>query len=265
MKTAIIIPARYASTRLPGKPLAMIAGQTMLSRVVDIARAAASDMHDVQIVVATDDARITDHCDALGVKWVMTPSECPTGTDRVHAAVDQLEDKPDFIINLQGDAPLTPPDFVASLIKSFADKPTDVVTPVTQLSWEQLDRLREQKKVTPFSGTLAVFDQDSGRAFWFSKNIIPAIRKEEKLRAMGPMSPVYRHPGMYGYSRAMLATYTTLPEGRFEALEGLEQLRVIENGFEIRCVPVDYRGRPAMNGVDSPEDLARCEALLAAQ
>jgi 3-deoxy-manno-octulosonate cytidylyltransferase (CMP-KDO synthetase) len=264
MKTAIIIPARYGSTRLPGKPLAMIAGKTMLHRVVDIAREAAKDLPHVSVVVATDDARITAHCQELNVASVMTPVDCPTGTDRVEAAVQQLKDVPDFILNLQGDAPLTPPDFLTAMIGSFAKAPTDVVTPVTQLTWEQLDTLREDKKTTPFSGTVAVFDEKTGAAHWFSKNIIPAIRKEETLRASEKMAPVYRHIGMYGYSRAMLATYVTLPEGKFETMEGLEQLRVLENDFTIRCVPVEYRGRPSMSGVDSPEDIARAEKFLVA-
>lgn len=267
MKTAIIIPARFGSTRLPGKPLAMIAGQTMLQRVIAIAEEAVKNIGNstghIDIIVATDDARIGNHCDELGAKWVMTPIECATGTDRAEAAILQLADTPDFVINLQGDAPLTPPDFISAMIESYAANPTDVVTPVTQLTWEQLDTLRKNKQTTPFSGTTAAFDETSGKAFWFSKNIIPAMRKEDALREKSPLSPIYRHIGLYGYSRDMLRVFTTLPEGRFENMEGLEQLRVLENGYEIRCVPVDYRGRPSMSGVDSPEDITRCEALLA--
>lgn len=265
MKTVIIIPARYGSTRLPGKPLAMIAGQTMLSRVVDLAREGAKGLDDVRIVVATDDARIGAHCDEIGAEWVMTPVDCPTGTDRAEAALQALGTEADFVVNLQGDAPLTPPDFITAMIDAYRKAPTDVVTPVTQMTWDQLDKLRENKKTTPFSGTTAVFDQDTGKAFWFSKNIIPAVRKEEKMRENSDLSPVFRHIGLYGYSRAMLKTFITLPEGRFEAMEGLEQLRVMEHGYEIRCVPVEYRGRPSMSGVDSPEDIARAEALLAAR
>ncbi len=262
MKTAIIIPARYGSTRLPGKPLAMIAGKTMLHRVVDIAREATRTHTDATICVATDDTRIAEHCDALGVKWVMTSLDAPTGTDRVEEAVQQLPDNPDFVVNLQGDAPLTPPDFITAMIDSFNENPCDVVTTVTQLTWAQLDKLRENKKTTPFSGTTAVFDPNTGKAHWFSKNIIPAIRKEESLRTSGELSPIYRHIGLYGYKRDMLAHYITLPEGKFEAMEGLEQLRVLEHGFEIRCIPVDYQGRPSMSGVDSPEDIIRTEELL---
>lgn len=263
LKTAIIVPARYASVRLPGKPLAMIAGRTMLERVVRIAHKAAEGLAGASVVVATDDGRIAAHCKDIGADFVMTDPACPSGTDRAAEVVRTMGDKPDFILNMQGDAPLTPPDFLRAMIDSFAAAPCDVLTPVTQMTWEQLDRLREAKKTTPFSGTCAVFDGKTGRAFWFSKNIIPAVRKEDRLRAEGPLSPVWRHIGIYGYAREMLEKYSALPAGRFEELEGLEQLRVIESGHEIRCVPVDYKGRASMSGVDSPEDIARAEALIA--
>ncbi|MEJ0063359.1 MAG: manno-octulosonate cytidylyltransferase [Alphaproteobacteria bacterium] len=263
MKTAIIIPARWGSTRLPGKPLAMIAGRTMLARVAAIAKVAANGDPLVNIVVATDDPRIAAHAAEIGVDAVMTPPECPTGTDRVHAAVAQLASSPDFVINLQGDTPLTPPDFIGGLIDAYRKAPADVLTPVTNMNWEALDRLRESKKTTPHSGTVAVFDRQTGMAHWFSKTILPTMRKEEALRAKEQFSPVWRHVGIYGYSRAMLDKYVTLPEGYYEKLEGLEQLRVLEHGYKIRCVPVDYRGRASMSGVDSPEDIARAEALIA--
>jgi len=263
MRTTIVIPARYGSTRLPGKPLAEIAGQTMLQRVVRIAQAAAKGDLNIEILIATDDKRIAQHAEELGEASVMTPESCRTGTDRVQAAVAQMEIKPDLILNLQGDAPLIPPDFLRAMIDSFANNPADLVTPVTQLTWAQLDKLREDKKTTPFSGTTATFDEKTGTAFWFSKNIIPAIRKEKELRQKSELSPVWRHIGLYGYSKKMLEKFPTLPEGKFEKLEGLEQLRVLEHGYKIRCVPVDYKGRANMSGVDSPEDIARAEALIA--
>ncbi len=262
MKTVIIIPARYGSTRLPGKPLAMIAGKTMLSRVYALALAAAQHDPDIEVVIATDDERVGNHCDELGAKWVMTPVSCPTGTDRALAAVEKLGTKPDFVLNLQGDAPLTPPDFIRGMIDAFkADPKLDVVTPVTQMTWEQLDKLRESKKTTPFSGTCVILNKDD-IALWFSKNIIPAIRKEEKYREKGALSPVFRHIGLYGYSRTMLEKFVALPEGYYEALEGLEQLRVIENGYTVKAVKVDYAGRASMSGVDSPEDIIRTEELI---
>jgi len=263
MYTAIIIPARYASTRLPGKPLAMIRGQTMLQRVVRLSLAAAEGLKNVSVVVVTDDSRIVQHCDELGVISVMTSPDAPSGTDRVAEAIRHLPSKPDFVLNMQGDAPLTPPDFLRALIDAFAASPCDAVTPVTQLSWKQLDSLRQNKLLTPFSGTTAVFNEKTGNAFWFSKNIIPAIRKEEELRQKNDLSPVFRHIGLYGYSVDMLEQYITLPESFFEKMEGLEQLRILENGYTLRCIPVDYKGRANMSGIDSPEDVARAEALIA--
>lgn len=268
MKTLIIIPARYGSTRLPGKPLAKIAGKTLLERVVEIARAAKSDNPLIHITVATDDKRIGAHADELNVDWVMTSEACPTGTDRALEAAEQIDFDAEFIINLQGDAPLTPPDFVSSMIAAFqkakdGDQPSDVVTPAVQLTWDELDRLREQKEETPFSGTTATFNQTTGQAYWFSKQIIPAIRKEDSLRDASPLSPIWRHVGLYGYSRKMLETFVTLPKGEFEELEGLEQLRTLEHGYRIQCVPVDYQGRANASGVDSPQDIERVEALIA--
>ncbi len=263
MQTAIIIPARYASTRLPGKPLALIKGQTMLQRVVGVSLAAAKGLKNVSVVVATDDERIVQHCNKLGVMAVMTPIEANTGTDRVAQAVRQMTNKPDFILNMQGDAPLTPPDFLRAMIDTFAASPCDAVTPVTQLTWEQLDNLRQNKLTTPFSGTTVTFNETTGNAFWFSKNIIPAIRQEKELRKKSVKSPVFRHIGLYGYSLEMLERYVKLPESHFEQLEGLEQLRLLENNYTIRCVLVDYKGRANMSGVDSPEDIVRAEELIA--
>lgn len=263
MRAVVVIPARYGSTRLPGKPLTLIAGQTMLSRVYGIACAAAQANGDTDVVVATDDARIGAHCDEIGAPWVMTPASCPSGTDRALAALGQLKHAYGRVINLQGDAPLIPPDFVTALLNAFEIDPAiEVVTPAVRLSWAELDGLRAQKQDSPFSGTCVVVDTH-GKARWFSKQIIPAIRNEALLRRRGSLSPVLRHVGLYGYTLKMLQTYATLPAGHYERLEGLEQLRILEHGHSIGVVQVDYRGRAAMSGVDSPRDVARAEALIA--
>lgn len=259
MKTAIIIPARYASTRFPGKPLALLAGKTVLERVVDIARSVAQQTADVTYAIATDDGRIEQFCKDHDIPVILTPADCETGTDRVMAAAQTLSTAPDFIINLQGDAPFTPADFVTDIITAYKNNlSADIVTPVVRLTWDELDKLRESKKSTPFSGTTAILDSKN-RALWFSKNIIPAIRKEDRTQ---PHSPVFRHIGLYGYGHAALQKYITLPPSHYEQLEGLEQLRALENGMTIQAVVVDYKGRPAMTGIDSPEDLQRAEALL---
>lgn len=261
VKTLVVIPARYGSSRFPGKPLAKIAGKEMLLRVVDIARKGTAKT-EARIVVATEDQRIMDFCAAHGVECLMTSDACKTGSDRVCEAVKILDEKPEFIINLQGDNPVCPPWFIEELIKTFEeDKSVDLVTPCTELSWEALDKLRESKKTTPFSGTTCVADKN-GYALWFSKNIIPAVRKEADLREKSAKSPVLRHIGLYGYKAESLFKFKELEESPYEKLEGLEQLRFLENGMKIKIAKVDYGAFEGMSGVDSPEDVKRAEALF---
>ncbi len=260
MNKAIIIPARYGSSRFPGKPLADLAGKTMLQRTVEVAQEAAKILDEnVQVVVSTEDDRIAAHAKEIGVMCVMTSDTCPTGTDRAYETIQKLDVKPDVVANLQGDAPLTPPDFVAELLNLFNTyKDAQVATVATQLSWDALEDLRAQKKISPFSGTTVVLSEEND-GIWFSKNIIPAVRKEDRSQLM---SPVYRHIGLYGYTAKALAEYVTWDMSHYETLEGLEQLRWLENGYEIKVGKVDYRGRPAMSGVDTPEDAKMATKLL---
>ena len=263
MKAVIIIPARYHSTRFPGKPLIFLAGKTLLNRVCDIALYAATRVPmEVEVIVATDDQRIVSHAESIGVQAVLTPQHCKTGTERAFATVEQLKIQPDAIVNLQGDAPLTPVHFVEAILQELSsDQSIQWVTPVAQLSWQELDQLRENKKTTPFSGTTVILDHQD-RAVWFSKNIIPAIRDEKKLRHRDKSSPVYRHIGLYGSTLEMLRIYANLSQSPHEVLEGLEQLRLLENGYQIHVVKVYYGDHPAMSGVDTPEDAKRAEDLI---
>ena len=235
----------------------------MLQRVCEIAVAAAETIAGpVEIFVATDDERISTHAQALGIPALRTPTNCKTGTERVVAALEQLSPAPDFVLNLQGDTPLVPHHFVSTVMNALiAEKSVQWVTPVTQLSWRELDQLREHKKTTPFSGTTVIVDKDD-HAVWFSKNIIPAIRGEEALRKCGSDSPIFRHIGIYGYPVAMLRVYHQLAQTPHEILEGLEQLRLLENGYRIRVVKVKYGDHPTLSGVDTPEDAKRAEALI---
>lgn len=262
MKTAIIIPARYGSTRFPGKPLVNIAGESMLSRVVSVGRKAAEQAGGTMLAVATEDDRIAAHCKDLGVECVMTSDNCATGSDRVLEAAEKMGGDFDFVLGLQGDAPFTPLAAPAAMIGAFHDNPAlEVVTPVVRLRWMELDALREAKRTTPFSGTTAVIDKD-GYARWFSKAILPAIRKEDALRNAGEFSPVHQHIGLYGFRFDVLKKFVSLPQGHYEQLEGLEQLRLLEDNISIRAVTIDVDAGLAQAGIDSPEDVARAEKIL---
>jgi len=262
MKIAIIIPARYGSTRFPGKPLVKIAGKTMLERVVDVGRAAANAHDNVDLMVATEDQRIANHCKEIGVPCHITSDECATGSDRVLEAAELAGGHYDVLLSLQGDAPFTPPDAISGLIKIFKDKPdTEVATPVVRLRWPELDALRAAKLVTPFSGTTATID-NKGKALWFSKNIIPAIRKEKDMRGQDEFSPVHQHLGLYAYRTDILKRFVALPQGDYEQLEGLEQLRFLENGISITTLTLNVDIGIAQAGIDSPEDVERAEKLL---
>lgn len=268
-KVLIVIPARYASTRLPGKPLLNIAGVAMLKRVANVAACVAAKLEDCAYVIATDDERIADFCNAENLPVVMTAQSCQSGTERCWDAVQKSPHKPEFIVNLQGDNPLCPPWFLTRLIvdwqqqeKTAVQHASQVFTPFVHLSWEELDKLREQKKVTPFSGTTVQINRE-GYALTFSKIILPAMRKEETLRVQLTKPPVRRHIGLYAYTFDALAQYFSLEAGQYEDPEGLEQMRFLEHGIPVKMVEVDYRGRTGMSGVDSPEDIARAEAIIA--
>lgn len=257
----IVVPARYGSTRLPGKPLLEIAGRTLLERVVAVARAAAAQAGNCAVVVATDDARIAGHARALGVDVAMTDTALDSGSARACAAALARPVRPDLVINLQGDAPFIPPALVAGLIVRLRSGTADVATPVYRLDWARLDALRAHKRAAPFSGTTCIRGED-GRAVWFSKAIVPAIRDEADLREAGPLSPVWQHLGLYGYRMAALEWFAATPPGDYETLEGLEQLRFLEAGRTIATVAVDPPSH-AMSGIDTAQDLALAEETIA--
>lgn len=262
MKTLIIIPARYGSTRLPGKPLLKIAGVSMLQRTYTIAKHATEKLANVDIVIATDDQRILEHSKKFSAHCVMTAATCQTGTDRVLAAIKQLDYIPDLVINLQGDAPLTPPNFIVALITAMADtNSVEVATLAAQLNWHELDKLRAHKKSSPFSGTTVIINADNN-ALWFSKNIIPAIRDEQNLREQMSLAPIYRHIGIYAFRYEMLQKYASMQQTYYEKLEGLEQLRLLEHGYAIHVVPVSYAGKETIAGIDTMKDLKLAEKLI---
>ena len=308
MNTTIIIPARWASKRFPGKPLAMLGGKEILRRVWEIADAVCREMPNCRAAVATErreegGGAILDFCHRSDIPVIETSAACRSGSDRAWEAVRVMREKDgwdtDVVLNLQGDNPFCPPGFLTAMISAFREFPgTQVATPFVRLSWEELDALREAKKTTPGSGTTVIVGRD-GNAQWFSKNIIPAIRGEEKLRAASGtvagngaqrsdriavenysavlsghcasatfpaaagISPVCRHVGLYAYRVPALAYFAAAPAGEYEKLEQLEQLRFLENGLPVRMVEVAYpAGWRVMSGIDSPEDLSRAEGWM---
>jgi 3-deoxy-manno-octulosonate cytidylyltransferase (CMP-KDO synthetase) len=256
----IVIPARYGSTRLPGKPLHPIAGRILLERVAAIAVAAAQQLGDAEVLVATDDERILAAARRLGLEAVMTASEISSGSGRALAALKATGRSAGLVVNLQGDAPFTAPEHIVEIVQAARGSAAEVTTPVVQLDWARLDALIAHKQTTPASGTTCIRD-GAGRAVWFSKTVLPFMRKQAELRATGPMSPVLQHIGIYCYRTPALEAFEAAPPSAYEQLEGLEQLRLIELGLDIRAVIV----RPApitMSGVDSPADVERAERLI---
>lgn len=268
--TLVIIPARWGSSRLPGKPLIELAGQSMLARVHQAALNACNGLAQVAVVVSTEDDRVLSHADQIGAHCLLTPADCKTGTDRAQATLALIKaQNPSteikWVINLQGDAPLTPPTLIRDLITTIRQNPEiQVLTPAAQLSWEALDQLRKNKQDSPFSGTTVTMTPDK-KALWFSKCVIPGIRKEAQLRQTTALSPVWRHIGLYGFQANTLNTFVELPEAHYEALEGLEQLRLLENSIPVHVLAAEIGALSALSGVDTPEDAARISQWLKAQ
>lgn len=253
MAVAIVIPARYGSTRLPGKPLRAVAGVSLIRRVWSLAAA----VPGVAVHVATDDERIADHVRGFGGSAILTPAACRDGTERALAAAEQLPQPPDVVVNLQGDAVLTPPWVIEAVAAAFTGTGVAMATAATRMGAAAYQALVAAKAGGEVGGTTVTFDRQ-GNALYFSKAVIPFLR-----RAAEPL-PVWRHIGLYGYRLDTLRRLVALEPGPLEQVEQLEQLRALENGIPIRVVPVDYRGRTHW-AVDSEEDIRRAEAIIAAE
>jgi len=243
------------------KPLLPIAGITLLHRTVALARRALAGEPGARLVVATDDRRIADHAEEVGCDAVMTAPGISTGSGRALAAALAEAERPAVVVNLQGDSPFQSPRALGAMVRALRDSDAAVATPVVRLGWDALDGLREHKRVAPFSGTTCVRTAE-GRALWFSKQILPAIRGEDRLRADGPLSPVWRHIGLYAYRMAALEAFEAAPPTALERLEGLEQLRLLELGLPVAAVEV-APPRFDISGIDTQADIARAEALIA--
>lgn len=262
MAVLIVIPARFASTRYPGKPLVPLTGAAGESRslVERSWRAAMAVSGADRVVVATEDDRIRRAAEGFGAEVVMTSDQCRNGTERCAEALDRLGGGYDIVVNLQGDAPLTPPWFVEDLIAGLRAAPTaDIATPVLRCDGEMLASLLADRRAGRVGGTTAVFGQDN-RALYFSKEVVPYTGQDYPADAP---TPVFHHVGVYAYRPAALAAYARWPVGPLEDLEKLEQLRFLEQGKWVLCVEVAARGRQFWE-VNNPEDVPRVEAMMKA-
>lgn len=252
-KSIVVIPARYESSRFPGKPLAPIQGVTMIQRVWQIAQRC---QQPDEIYIATDSELIASHAQSFGAKVLMTPIECLTGTDRVAAACAQFANDDDIVISLQGDAVLTPPWVIDEVIDALQKNPSmPIATPAVKLTHTALKTFLNHKKISPSSGTTVTFDKNF-KALYFSKQPIPF-----HYDLTAPTAQMYRHIGLYGYRYQTLKILQSLPQSPLEKAEKLEQLRALEQGIPIQIVCVDYKGR-SHGSVDTPEDIKVVEHII---
>lgn len=260
MRTVIIIPARYASTRYLGKPLAMLTlPDGSHKSLIQMTWEAAQQVSGIDAVyVATDDERISQTSQAFGAEVIMTSETCHNGTERCAESVSNKGIQADIVVNLQGDAPLTPPWFIEALVDEMKrDFQVQMATPVLRCDPLTYGHFLEDRKNGRVGGTTATFDQ-ARNALYFSKEVIPYI---DPNKAISAPVPVFHHVGVYAYRPAALAAYGGWQPGPLEELEGLEQLRFLENGYPIRCVEVDAKGRVFWE-LNNPEDIPRIETAL---
>jgi 3-deoxy-manno-octulosonate cytidylyltransferase (CMP-KDO synthetase) len=236
--TVIVIPARYASTRFPGKPLAILAGKPMIQHVYEKAVASKAST----VLVATDDQRIIDAVTAFGGKAVMTRADHPSGTDRIAEAVKLAAPDADIVINIQGDEPLIPVSVIDELISLMEEKEELEMATVA---------VPGNRETMTENNVKAVFGNNN-MALYFSRSMVPF------LRSGGEDCPVWLHWGIYAFRRDILEKFVQLPAGRLENCEKLEQLRALENGISIYV----HNSNLESIGVDTPEDLVKAEKKL---
>jgi 3-deoxy-manno-octulosonate cytidylyltransferase (CMP-KDO synthetase) len=244
-KVMAFIPARYASTRLPGKPLVDICGKPLLQWVWE---AAVSAEKLDRVVIATDDGRIADLCQLIGAEFVMTPSGLPSGTDRVEYAYELLKSDADIVLNIQGDEPLLTGGVVDNLISSFLKSDCDAGTLVKMTNSAQ--ELKDQAIVK------VVFTNDN-KAMYFSRTTIPFLRGYDK-ESWHLRYSFFKHIGIYIFRADALKKFVKLPGSDLEKAEKLEQLRMLQNGMSIKCVEIDYD----LHGVDTFEDLEKVRSII---
>ncbi len=260
---AIIIPARYASSRFPGKPLAPLrgAGGEVKSLIQRTWECASTIPGSVGIWVATDDSRIAEPVEALGGRVVMTSPECRNGTERCAEAAIKLEGVADIFVNVQGDAPLTPDFVVMDLVEALAADPqAAMATPAIACSKSLYHHLVNDQAQGRVGGTTVVFN-GANRALYFSKRVIPHVPESAADEAH---KAVHLHLGVYAYRPEPLARYAALPLSPLEMMEGLEQLRFLEADLPIRVVPFPPVPWDCIE-LNNPEDMPAIEAILQAR
>jgi len=244
MKFVGMIPARYASTRFPGKPLALLGGVTVIERVY---RQAADALDDAY--VATDDTRIYDAVTAFGGKAVMTSSSHKSGTDRIAEAVRKTDCDADVVVNIQGDEPFIQRSQIETVCRCFEDAQTQIAT---------LGKPFSDMKAVENPNSPKIVTDINGYALYFSRSVIPFVRGVDRAEWLNRF-PYLKHIGLYAYRREVLNEITQLPQSPLEIAESLEQLRWLQNGYRIKVGLTDVE----TVGIDTPEDLVAAEAFLA--
>lgn len=248
MRFLAVIPARYASTRFPAKPLAVLGGKPVIQRVYEQVKSVFEDA-----VVATDDERIMDAVLSFGGRAVMTSTSHKSGTDRCYEALQKMgEDKYDIVVNIQGDEPFIQPSQLHSVQDCFDDPATDIATLVKPFSADDdfsvLENVNSPKVVV----------NNRMEAMYFSRSVIPFMRGRENSLWLKEHT-YYKHIGLYAYRSSVLKEITQLPQSSLELAESLEQLRWLQNGYRIKVGVTDVE----TIGIDTPDDLARAELFLA--
>ena len=261
MTASIIIPARYRSSRFPGKPLTQLKLRNGKSKpLIQLSWEAAKRVEGIKSTyIATDSFEIKQTAEGFGADVIMTSSYCENGTARCAEAVKIKNINDDIIINFQGDAPLTPKSFVEILINTMnEDKTIKVSTPILQCDKNHFSKLVNDRKNDRVGATTVVFDKNND-ALYFSKQVIPYLAKE-KFNTFDVI-PVYHHVGVYAFRNDILNRYNTWKESSLEKLEGLEQLRFLAHGEKIRCVLIEENNRPFWE-LNNPSDKKIIEDIL---
>ncbi len=240
-----IIPARYASSRFPGKPLALLGGKPVIQRVYEQVASVLDDAY-----VATDDERIFSTVVSFGGKAVMTRADHKSGTDRIEEAVEKLGCTADVIVNVQGDEPFIQRSQIETVCRCFDAPATQIAT--LGKPFESMEAV-----LNPNSPKIVV--DNNGHAMYFSRSVIPFVRGVEQADWLAHY-PFLKHIGLYAYRREVLAELTKLPQSSLEKAESLEQLRWLQNGYRIKVGLTDIE----TVGIDTPADLERAEAILSA-